>query len=152
LSLTWNANSEQAPVPTPETETQQDVVAESQDQGKSAEESGAVSDPNADQDQANGSNAMLGNNAIFNMNGMPGQMGFGFPNQGNFNGMGFNGMNVMPGMMGNGNWNSMNPMGMSTRSAFLLSIADKQCTQTSKICTCPEWPTACTTALEETWA
>jgi hypothetical protein len=50
-----------------------------------------------------------------NTNGTPGQMGFGFPNQGSFNGMSFNGMGQMNGMsnmMGNGNWNGMNPMGM----------------------------------------
>lgn len=46
------------------------------------------------------------------MNGMQSQMGFGFPNQGNFNnGMGWNGMNGMPNMMGNGGWNGMNSMG-----------------------------------------
>ena len=41
-------------------------------------------------------------------NGTPGQIGFGFPNQGNFNGMGFNGMS---NMMGSG-WNGMNPIGV----------------------------------------
>ena len=50
---------------------------------------------------------MMGNNPA--MNGMQGQMGFGFPNQGGFNnGMAWSGM---PNMMANGNWNGMNPMG-----------------------------------------
>jgi hypothetical protein len=49
----------------------------------------------------------MGNNPM--MNGMQGQMGFGFQGQGNFNGMGFNGMS---NMMGNANWNNMNSMGM----------------------------------------
>ena len=55
---------------------------------------------------------MYGNNTMMNMNGMPSQFGYGFnSNQGNFNGMGFNGMNPMngmPNMMGGG---FMNPMG-----------------------------------------
>jgi hypothetical protein len=59
---------------------------------------------------------MMGNPMM--MNGMPGQMGYGFPNQAGFNnGMGF-GMN---NMMANGNWNGMNSMGMSpyiARSEF----------------------------------
>ena len=42
------------------------------------------------------------------MNGMQGQMGFGFQGQGNFGGMGFNGM---ANMMGNAAWNNMNPDG-----------------------------------------
>jgi hypothetical protein len=58
---------------------------------------------------------MMPNNAMM-MNGMSGQMGFGFPNQAGFNnGMGYgtNNMNGMPNMMGNGNWNGMNSMGKS---------------------------------------
>lgn len=51
---------------------------------------------------------MMGSNPMM-MNNMSGQMGFGFPNQAGFNGMGF-GMNGMPNMM-NGNWNGMNQMG-----------------------------------------
>lgn len=58
---------------------------------------------------------VMENNPMMNMNGMQGQTGFGFPNQGNFNGMGWNGMNQMNGMtnmMGNGGY-GMNPIGMS---------------------------------------
>jgi hypothetical protein len=48
---------------------------------------------------------MMGNPMM--MNGMPGQMGYGFPNQAGFNnGMGF-GMNN--NMMANGSWNGMYP-------------------------------------------
>jgi hypothetical protein len=51
---------------------------------------------------------------MMNANGMSGQFGYGFPNQGNMAGMGFNnGMNPMNGMsnmMGNMPYN-MNPMG-----------------------------------------
>jgi hypothetical protein len=57
-----------------------------------------------DQTKTNGPANMMGNNPMMN-----GQMGFGFQGQGNFGGMGFNGMS---NMMGNANWNSMNPMGM----------------------------------------
>lgn len=59
---------------------------------------------------------MIGNKTM--MNGMQGQMGFGFQGQGSFGGMGFNGM---PNMMGNANWNNMNSMGMSTYCASLLN-------------------------------
>ncbi|KAH7374289.1 hypothetical protein BKA66DRAFT_468187 [Pyrenochaeta sp. MPI-SDFR-AT-0127] len=56
--------------------------------------------------------SMMGNNPM--MNGMQGQMGFGFPNQAGFNnGMGWNGMNQMngmPNMMANGNWNEYGNM------------------------------------------
>ncbi|KAF2736191.1 hypothetical protein EJ04DRAFT_551431 [Polyplosphaeria fusca] len=62
-------------------------------------------------------NGNFGSNGAFNnsngMNGGP-MMGYGFnPSQGNFNGMGWNGMNPMgmPNSMGGGNWN-MNNMGM----------------------------------------
>ena len=60
---------------------------------------------------------MMGNNTM--MSGLPGPMGFGFPNQGGFaNGMGWNGMsNMMP----NGGWNSMNPMGMASCRVFFSS-------------------------------
>ena len=60
---------------------------------------------------------MMGNNPA--MNGMQGQMGFGFPNQGGFN----NGMvwSGMPNMMANGGWNGMNPMGMFLHSPHLPS-------------------------------
>jgi hypothetical protein len=61
-----------------------------------------------EQNNTNGSTSMMGNNPI--MNGMHGQMGFGFQGQGNFGGMGFNGMS---NMMGNANWSNMNPMGTS---------------------------------------
>lgn len=59
-----------------------------------------------EQDKANDNTNPTGKNPT--MNGMQGQMGFGFQGQGNFGGMGFNGM---PNMMGNAAWNNMNPMG-----------------------------------------
>ncbi len=59
----------------------------------------------------------VGNNPM--MNGMNGQMGFGFPNQAGFNNgmswIGMNQMNGMPNMMANGGWNGMNPMGKSSQ-------------------------------------
>jgi hypothetical protein len=81
----------------------------SQNVAKNAEPS--TTDPTADgQNTPSGPNdTMAGNNSM--MNGMQGQMGFGFTNQTGFNnGMGWNGMNQMggmPNMMGNGNWNGM---------------------------------------------
>jgi hypothetical protein len=63
-----------------------------------------------DQDKTNGPANMVGNNPMMN-----GQMGFGFQGQGNFGGMGFNGM---PNMMGNANWSNMNPMGMLNRRSY----------------------------------
>ena len=55
------------------------------------------------------------------MNGMLGQMGFGFPNQAGFgSGMSWNGMNQMngmPNMMAGGGWNGMNQMGTSLHHA-----------------------------------
>lgn len=66
-------------------------------------------------------NETMVNNNMGAMNGMPGQFGFGFPNQANF-GMGYNGMNPMggmPNMMGNNGWNNMNPMGMLTHNGAL---------------------------------
>lgn len=62
--------------------------------------------PSIEQDKANDNTNPTGKNPT--MNGMQGQMGFGFQGQGNFGGMGFNGM---PNMMGNAAWNNMNPMG-----------------------------------------
>lgn len=56
-----------------------------------------------EQEKTDGPANMMGNNSM--MNGMQGQMGFGFQN-----GMSFNGM---PNMMGNTSWNNMNPMGTS---------------------------------------
>lgn len=67
-----------------------------------------------EQNSVNGPASMMGNNPM--MNGMQGQMGFGFQSQGNFGGMGFNGMS---NMMNNASWNNMNPMGMSIE--FVLS-------------------------------
>jgi hypothetical protein len=75
----------------------------------------SAKDASADeQNDANAPNgAMMGNPMM--MNGMSGQMGYGFPNQAGFNnGMGF-GMN---NMMANGNWNGMNSMGMSSHPRF----------------------------------
>jgi len=70
---------------------------------------------------------------MMNMNGMGG-FGFGFPpNQGNFNGMGWNGMNPMSSMgnmMPNGNWNSMNPMGkqiLPARDIVYCTSSDHTC-------------------------
>jgi hypothetical protein len=76
---------------------------------KSIEPSGAEGTID-EQNKTNGVNGnTMGNNPM--MNGVPGQMGFGFPNQTGFNnGMGWNGM---PNMMANGGWNGMNPMGIS---------------------------------------
>jgi hypothetical protein len=69
-----------------------------------------------EQKNTNGADGMMGNNPA--MNGMQGQMGFGFPNQGGFNnGMAWNGM---PNMMANSGWNGMNPMGMSLRQPHLF--------------------------------
>lgn len=62
--------------------------------------------PPTEQDKANDDTNTTGNNPM--LNGMQGQMGFGFQGQGNFGGMGFNGM---ANMMGNAAWNNMNPMG-----------------------------------------
>jgi hypothetical protein len=78
----------------------------SQNVNKSAEPS-ATDASAVEQTNASGPNgAMMGNPMM--MNGMPGQMGYGFPNQAGFNnGMGF-GMNN--NMMTNGNWNGMYPM------------------------------------------
>lgn len=60
---------------------------------------------NASSEEQSNPNGPLGMSNHSIMNGMQGQMGFGFQGQGNFGGMGFNGMS---------NWNNMNPMGMST--------------------------------------
>lgn len=79
----------------------------SQTATQSVEPSAANASPD-EQNKMNGPGNMQGNNSV--MNGMHGQMGFGFQGQGNFGGMGFNGMS---NMMGNANWNNMNPMGMS---------------------------------------
>jgi hypothetical protein len=83
----------------------------------SAAAASASQDPSTVQNTMEGaSEGMAGKPDVINANGMMGQPGFGFPpNQGNFNGMGWNGMNPMNGManmMPNGNWNNnMNPMG-----------------------------------------
>ncbi|KAF2126094.1 hypothetical protein P153DRAFT_399556 [Dothidotthia symphoricarpi CBS 119687] len=82
----------------------------SQNATKTAEPS--TDDPTNEQNTPNEQGMMGNNNPMMNMNGMQGQTGFGFPNQGNFNGMGWNGMNQMNGMtnmMGNGGY-GMNPM------------------------------------------
>lgn len=75
----------------------------------------ATDDP-IDENTANGANdGMMGNQPM--LNGLQGQMGFGFPTSGGFNnGMGWNGMNQMnnmPNLMASGAWNGMNPMGRS---------------------------------------
>ncbi|KAF1927459.1 uncharacterized protein M421DRAFT_421872 [Didymella exigua CBS 183.55] len=76
----------------------------SQTATQSVEPSAANASPD-DQTKPNGPANMMGNNFMMN-----GQMGFGFQGQGNFGGMGFNGMS---NMMSNANWNNMNPMGTS---------------------------------------
>jgi hypothetical protein len=70
-----------------------------------------------EQKNPNGATGVVGNNPA--MNGLQGQMGFGFPNQGGFNtGMAWNGM---PNIMANGGWNGMSPMGMSLNSLACLA-------------------------------
>jgi len=76
------------------------LVSQTATQSVEPSAANAVSD---DQDKTDGPANMMGSNSMMN-----GQMGFGFQGQGNFGGMGFNGM---PNMMGNANWNNMNPMG-----------------------------------------
>ncbi|KAJ4986139.1 pre-mRNA-splicing factor 38B [Stagonosporopsis vannaccii] len=71
----------------------------SQTATQSVEPSAANASSN-EQDKTDGTANMMSNNSM--VNGMQGQMGFGFQN-----GMGFNGM---PNMMGNAGWNNMNPM------------------------------------------
>lgn len=69
-------------------------------------ESATTDGPADEQSNTNGSNSGSANNNAM-MNGVQGQMGFGFSNQGGFNnGMGWNGM---PNMMSNGNWNGKFP-------------------------------------------
>lgn len=68
--------------------------------------------PIDEQNNASGLNGgMMGNNPMM-MNGMAGQMPYGFPNQPGFNN-GMYGMNGMSNMMGNSNWNGMASMGTS---------------------------------------
>lgn len=72
---------------------------------KSVEPS-AADVPAEEQNNSNARNGgMMGNNPTM-MNGMSGQMPYGFNN-------GMYGMNGMPNMMGNGNWSGMNAMGTS---------------------------------------
>ncbi|RYN65086.1 hypothetical protein AA0118_g3440 [Alternaria tenuissima] len=85
----------------------------SQNASKSTEQA-AVDGATDEQKNANGANGMMGNNPA--MNGMQGQMGFGFPNQGGFNnGMAWSGM---PNMMANGGWNGMNPMDFNSMNGM----------------------------------
>jgi hypothetical protein len=102
-------------------ETERRGSIASQAMTKSVEPSAADA-PTDEQNTTSGSNdGMVGNNPMM-MNGMSGQMGYGFPNQPGFNnGMGF-GMNGMSNMMGNGNWNGMNSMGMSPYTTYSLYI------------------------------
>jgi hypothetical protein len=73
--------------------------------------------PTDEQSNANGPNGgMMGNNPMM-MNGMGGQMPYGFPNQPGFNN-GMYGMNGMPNMMANGSWNGMNSMGRSPQASI----------------------------------
>ena len=99
---------------TSEIKTERRGSTASQNVTKSIEPSGAEGTTD-EQNKTNGVNrSTIDNNPM--MNGVPGQMGFGFPNQTGFNnGMGWNGMsNMMP----NGGWNGMNPMGMSPYSTL----------------------------------
>jgi len=95
----------------PQNETERRGSNASQNMTTSVEPS-TTGAPTDEQHNANAPNGgMMGNNPMM-MNGMPGQMPYGFPNQPGFNN-GMYGMNGMPNMMGNGNWNGMNSMGMS---------------------------------------
>lgn len=79
----------------------------SQTATQSAEPSATANNASSDeQNKATDAANATGNNPM--MNGMQGQMGFGFQGQGNFGTMGFNGMS---NMVGNANWNGMNQMG-----------------------------------------
>lgn len=80
----------------------------SQTAKQSGEPSAAHPSPN-EQGKTDGPANMTSINPM--MNGMQGQMGFGFQN-----GMGFNGMS---NMMGNAGWNNMNAMGMSLICSYL---------------------------------
>lgn len=100
-------NPDQDSTATQNDDTERRGSIASQSVARSVEPSAA--DAPADEQNANSANsAMMGNNPM-TMNGMAGQLGYGFNN-----GMGFgmNSMNGMPNMMGNGNWNAMNSMGM----------------------------------------
>jgi hypothetical protein len=68
-------------------------------------------DAATDEPNAHAANAGIMANNPMPMNGMAGQMGYGF-NSGM--GFGMNNMSGMNNMMVNGNWNGMNSMGMST--------------------------------------
>ena len=95
----------------PQNETERRASNASQNMTTSVEPS-TTGAPTDEQHNANAPNGdMMGNNPMM-MNGMPGQMQYGFPNQPGFHN-GMYGMNGMPNMMGNGNWNGMNSMGMS---------------------------------------
>ncbi|KAF2794631.1 hypothetical protein K505DRAFT_374492 [Melanomma pulvis-pyrius CBS 109.77] len=96
-------------------DTQPRGSPQSQNANASAEPTSATQDRSTVQSAVDGSiEGAAGKSTIMNANGMAGQFGFGFtPNQGNFNGMGWNGMTPMNGManmMPNGNWSNMNPM------------------------------------------
>ncbi|KAH6625791.1 hypothetical protein C7974DRAFT_338058 [Boeremia exigua] len=84
----------------------------SQSATQSVEPSGANASSN-EQNKTDGPANTTGNSSM--MNGMQGQMGFGFQGQGNFGGMGFNGMS---NMMGNAGWNSMNQMDYNMNSMY----------------------------------
>ncbi|CAG5178485.1 uncharacterized protein ALTATR162_LOCUS8724 [Alternaria atra] len=99
--------------PSLENKTERRGSTASQNATKSTEPAAAdgVSD---EQKNTNGADGMMGNNPA--LNGMQGQMGFGFPNQGGFNnGMAWNGM---PNMMANGGWNGMNPMDFNSMNGM----------------------------------
>ncbi|KAF3041044.1 hypothetical protein E8E11_006794 [Didymella keratinophila] len=99
VSASVQPNKESAVPEGDDAERRGSLVSQTATQSVEPSAPNAVSD---DQDKIDGSANMMGNNSMMN-----GQMGFGFQGQGNFGGMGFNGM---PNMMGNANWNNMNPM------------------------------------------
>ncbi|KAF2257951.1 hypothetical protein CC78DRAFT_159501 [Lojkania enalia] len=92
-------------------ESQRRGSVQLQNADKSSDPTSTIDDPNAAQNNMEGpAKGMYGDNGMMNMNGMSEQnmFSYGFnQNQGNFNGMGWNGM-----PMGNAGWNNMNPMGM----------------------------------------
>ncbi|KAF1937405.1 hypothetical protein EJ02DRAFT_385705 [Clathrospora elynae] len=85
----------------PEIKTERRGSTASQNVTQSIEPGDGHNEPNA----PNG--GIMGNTPM--MNGMQGQMGFGFPNQSGFNNNGL-AWNGMPNMMASGSWNGMNPM------------------------------------------
>ncbi|KAH7115050.1 hypothetical protein B0J11DRAFT_539738 [Dendryphion nanum] len=116
--------SKEQPTSLPADESQQPSNSDLQHEEQNGESGPAIDENSAIASTADTQgNSGPGNEAMFNqMNGMQGQYGYGFnPNQGNFNGMGWNGMmNGMPNMMGGANWN-MNSMDFNNMNAMSAS-------------------------------